>query len=452
MKPTAEKINEHGMTAGIWFIPTGWDPNRPVFDDHQDWFVHKNDGSIYTVHWAGSCLDMTHPEAREFLQEVIAQMTREWGYKYIKIDGLWTGMAVKILYPKPDYRDDNLGDAIFHNPAKTNIEAYRDGLKLVRKAAGRDVYILGCNIAQNMRTLGASIGLVNGMRVGRDINADFKKIIPCAEMGSRLYFMHNRLWHNDPDCLMLREPLTLDQARAWGSWIGISGQLNIVSEWLPDLPDERLDIIKRSMPNHGLCARPIDLFESTLAQVWHLTDSTGQQRKDVIALFNWDDKKSETVRVELENLNLPDERSSTYVGFDYWANKFVSPFSGAIERELRPSSCRIISIRPLGDKPILVSTSRHVSQGIVEVTEESWNSRIKEMRGKSKVVAEDPYELRIYAPFSNASWQIGSANVSQADNQAGVTIESKQDGPEIRVTINSPGNRTVSWKITFKKE
>ncbi|MHC4438043.1 MAG: glycoside hydrolase family 36 protein [Planctomycetota bacterium] len=452
MKPTAGKINEHGMTAGIWFIPTGWDPNRPVFDNHQDWFVHKDDGSIYTVHWAGSCLDMTHPEACEFLHGVIAQMTRDWGYKYIKIDGLWTGMAVKILYPKPDYREDNLGDAVFHNPAKTNIEAYRDGLKLVRKAAGRDVYILGCNIAQNMRTLGASIGLVNGMRIGRDINADFKKIIPCAEMGSRLYFMHNRLWHNDPDCLMLREPLTLDQARAWGSWIGISGQLNIVSEWLPDLPDERLDIIKRSMPNHGLCARPIDLFESTLAQVWHLTDSTGQQRKDVIALFNWDDKKSETVRVELENLNLPDERSSTYVGFDYWANKFVSPFSGAIERELRPSSCRIISIRPLGDKPILVSTSRHVSQGIVDVTQESWNSRIKEMRGKSKVVAEDPYELRIYAPFSNASWQIGSANVSQADNQAGVTIESKQDGPEIRVTINSPGNRTVSWKITFKKE
>lgn len=25
MKPTAEKINEEGMTAGIWFIPTGWD-------------------------------------------------------------------------------------------------------------------------------------------------------------------------------------------------------------------------------------------------------------------------------------------------------------------------------------------------------------------------------------------------------------------------------------------
>jgi len=452
MKPTAEKINQEGMTAGIWFIPTGWDPNRPVFEEHQDWFVHKNDGSIYTVRWAGSCLDMTHPEARDFLNGVIAQMTRDWGYKYIKIDGLWTGMATKILYPKPDYRDDNLGDAVFHDPAKTNIEAYRDGLKLVRKAAGRDVYILGCNIAQNMRTLGASIGLVDGMRVGSDIGARWSGILSGATMGTRLYFMHNRTWHNDPDCLMLREPLTLDQARAWGSWIGISGQLNIASEWLPGLPDERLDIVKRSMPNHGLCGRPIDLFESNLAQVWHLTGGKGRQRKDVIGLFNWDEEKADTVSVKLEKLNLPSSSGGNYVGFDYWADQFVPPFSGALEAELRPACCRIISIRPLGERPVLVSTSRHVTQGIVDVDQEDWNSRKYEMRGKSKVASEDPYELRIYAPAGSGPWNVRSVDVSQADSQAGVIIEAKQAGPEIRVTINSPENRTVTWKVVFNNK
>jgi hypothetical protein len=154
----------------------------------------------------------------------------------------------------------------------------------------------------------------------------------------------------------------------------------------------------------------------------------------------------------LNNLNLPDNGSGTYVGFDYWANQFVPPFSGALEKELRPSSCRVISIRPLGGRPVLVSTSRHISQGIVDIAKESWNSRKKEMQGKSKVVSEDLYELRIYAPNSNASWQILSAELSQADSQAGVTIESEQAGPEIRVTINSPENRTVTWKIIFKHE
>ncbi len=453
MKPTADKIRDAGMTAGIWFIPTGWDPNRPVFNDHQDWFVHKkNDGSIYTVRWAGSCLDMTHPEARKFLYDVISQMTRQWGYKYIKIDGLWTGMAVKILYPKPEYRNDNLGDAVFHNPAKTNIEAYRDGLKLVREASGNDVYILGCNIAQNMRTLGASVGLVDAMRVGSDIGARWSGILSGASMGTRLYFMHNRVWHNDPDCLMLRDPLSLDQARAWGSWIAISGQLNIASEWLPGLPDDKLDVIKRSMPNHGLCGRPIDLFESTLAQVWHLTTATEQQRKDVIGLFNWDNKKTDTVSVVLDKLNLPDGGSGAYVGFDYWADEFVRPFTGSLEAELRPSSCRVISIKKLLKRPVLVSTSRHITQGIVDVAEQSWDRRKNELSGKSRIVGSEPYELRIFAPTEDASWQVGSADISEADRKAGVTILTKQSGPEIRITINSPENHLVSWKVAFKND
>jgi len=154
----------------------------------------------------------------------------------------------------------------------------------------------------------------------------------------------------------------------------------------------------------------------------------------------------------LEKLNLPDGAGGNYVGFDYWADKFVPPFSGTLEAELRPSCCRVISIRPLGDRPVLVGTSRHVTQGIVDVSQQSFNSRKYEMRGKSEVVGEDPYELRIYAPTGAARWQVRSTNVSQADSQAGVTIESEQDGPEIRVTINSPENRPVSWKIVFNNK
>jgi hypothetical protein len=331
-------------------------------------------------------------------------------------------------------------------------EAGLPGLKLVRQAAGNDVYILGCNIAQNMRTLGASVGLVDAMRVGSDIGARWSGILSGATMGTRLYFMHNRLWHNDPDCLMLRDPLTLDQARAWGSWIAISGQLNIASEWLPGLPEDKLDVIKRSMPNHGLCGRPIDLFENTLAQVWHLTAGAGQQRKDIIGLFNWDDKKPDTVRVELDRLNLPDCGSRTYVGFDYWADKFIPPFAGEFEAELRPASCIVISIHSLGERPVLVSTSRHITQGIVDVAEQIWDSGRNELRGKSNIVGSDPYELRIFAPTDAVSRQVSSADVSKADHKAGVTIETKQAGPEIRITINSPENRLVSWKVLFKNE
>jgi len=448
MKPTADKIRAAGMTAGIWFIPFGWDHERPVFEDHQDWFVHRETGEVYDVYWAGDCLDMTHPEAREFLRGVVSRITGEWGYKYIKIDGLWTGLAAKILYPEPTYGDDNLGDAVFHDPCKTNIEAYRDGLKLVRKAAGDDVFILGCNIAQNMRTLGASFGLVDGMRVGRDIGAALEQIKPCAEMGSRLYFFHNRVWYNDPDCLMLRPPLTLDQARAWGSWIAVSGQLNLVSEWLPRLPSERLDVVRRSMPNHGLCGRPVDLFDRNLPQVWHLAAGADETRRDIVGLFNWDEQKSSTLSVDLDRLDLPDSEAGSYVGFDYWANEFVAPFGGTLEAELPPGSCRVIAIQPVLDRPRLVSTSRHITQGVVDVLAEDWSAST--LSGTSLVVADDPYELRIVTPTGGKKWNVRSARVSREDKRAGVTIKVKPAGRNVRATVSSPISRKVSWEILFE--
>jgi hypothetical protein len=449
MEATAGRINAVGLTAGIWLIPFGWDPKREIFSDHQDWFVHNDEGKLYEVKWAGTCLDMTHPEARQFLREVVARITRQWGYKYIKIDGLWTGMAVKILYPQPTYRDDRLGDAVFHDPSKTNVQAYRDGLRLVREAAGDDVYILGCNVAQNMRTLGASVGLVDGMRVGSDIGARWGAVLKGATMGTRLYFLHGRVWHNDPDCLMLREPLTIDQARAWGSWVGISGQLNMVSEWLPGLSGERLEVLKRSIPNHGGCGRPVDLFKSPLAQVWHLSSGSGQTRRDIVGLFNWDEKKADAVEVGFEDLGLPNDWGNRYVGFDYWDDHFIGAFEGgSLLVELRPSSCAVIAIRQVREQPVVVSTSRHVTQGMIDVIEEHWDNGKKELRGKSAVVGGDAYEVRIYDPADGE--RTASAAVSEADRDAGVTVETRQNGGRIRVTVGSPENREVSWTVVFE--
>ncbi|GAG20124.1 unnamed protein product, partial [marine sediment metagenome] len=82
MKPTAEAINHHGLTAGIWITPFGWDHKRPIFADHQDWFVKREDGTVYAVSWGGDCLDMSHPEARRFVHGVVDRIANRWGYKF----------------------------------------------------------------------------------------------------------------------------------------------------------------------------------------------------------------------------------------------------------------------------------------------------------------------------------------------------------------------------------
>lgn len=447
MKPTAERIRAAGMRAGLWYIPFGWDPKRPVFKDHQDWFVGRADGKgLYAVRWAGTCLDMTHPEARKFLAGCVSRISKDWGFKYIKIDGLWTGLAAKLTYPSPVYRDEGFGDAWFHDRNKTNIEAYRSGLALVREAAGKDVYILGCNIAQNMRTLGGSFARVDGMRVGRDISANWGKIIPCMQMGSRLYFLHGRVWHNDPDCLMLRKPLTLAQARAWGSWIALSGQLNLVSEWLVGLPAERLEVVKRSMPNHGLCGRPVDLFENANPRIWTLT-ARKPTRRDVVGLFNWDPKGPADFSVDTAGLDLPRSKTGKYVGFDYWADAFVAPFDKTLKATLPGGSCRIIAVRPVEDRPVLVSTSRHITQGVIDVHAEAWDAASKTLSGTSTLVAGDPYELRIYVP----KLVVATAAATVGGKEA-LTMKVAQKGPQLRVKFTSTTGGKATWKVVFKSD
>jgi hypothetical protein len=446
MQATAEAITRQGLMAGLWITPFGWDHKRPVLADHLDWFVRRADGSVYEVTWGGDSLDMSNPEARKFLHDVVDRIANQWGCKFFKLDALWAGLAVKILYPDPHYRPDDFGDAVFHDPKMSNVEAYRAGLKTVREAAGPEAYLLGCTAAQNMRTLQASIGLVDGMRVGVDSGRKWTGILENVKTATSVYFLHGRVWHNDPDVLYLDDNFSLDQIRAWASWLAVSGQLYMVSNWLPDVAAERLEVVRRTIPNHNRHARPLDLLQNSPAQVWHLCDRPSNRH--ILALFNWDGAEK-SVAVDLAKL-VPDGSSNDkYVGFDFWEGEVVDPLSGILGAKLRPTSCHVIALRPVVDHPQVVSTSRHVTQGVLDLSGEEWDAGEGLLSGVSRVVAGDPYELRISVP--DAATKASVIGISPDDKAAGVTTSGKQEGTWVRVVLNSPKNREVSWQITFTK-
>ena len=356
---------------------------------------------------------------------------------------------------------------MFHDRSKTNEEVYRDGLKLVREAAGKDVFLLGCNIAQNMRTLGGSIGLVDAMRVGPDIKADWSAVVRCARPATYLYFLNGRVWHNDPDCVMLRDPLTLDNARAWATFVALSGQLNLVSEWLPDLPAEKLDVYKRTIPNHrNLSARPVDLFEHEMPRVWQLTSGQGEERRDVVALFNWNAPPSTrpttapapeepttarsdastmlqpspaTVRLDLKALGLAE---GNYVGFDYWDKQFIPNLRDGMEFRLPAGSCKVIAIVRKLSRPQVVSNSRHVAQENLDQTYVRWQNDAHELKARSRVVQGDPLELRIDA----GGWRLSDFDVAGDALAAG---KPTQEGDAVRVTITSKATREIEWTMRF---
>ena len=448
MKETADNIKRLGLTPGIWFMPFAGTYNDPWFAEHPDWFVKRADGKPYDVAWGGTSLDTTNPAVRDYVRDVVDRIAKQWGYTYFKLDGLYTGMAVNPRYVNAGYKNDDFGDAVFYNPEKTNVEIYRDNLKLVRDAAGGPVFLLGCNVAQNMRTLGASFGLLDAMRIGPDNSGSWDRWSTRSPVaGSHMYFLNGRIWYNDPDPNYERSSIPLEDARTIASWSAISGQLNSNSDWIPDLPPERLELLKRTMQAHGKTARPVDLFEHDPPRIWTVTDEHG---RNVIALFNWSDA-DQKIDIDLPRCGLAGKNTSAV--FDFWKNEFLSSVTSTLSTTLPKHGCQILAVREIAaDRPVALSTSEHVTQGMIDVLAEKWETAGKDhggtLSGRSKVIGGDAYELRIALPASQ-KWKVARAEVSPDDAAAGAAIKFAESDLGARATITTPADREVNWKVVF---
>ncbi len=427
MKPTTSTLNASGLTSGLWFMPFSGNYNDPYYADKQSWFVksaitypapgEKNTrhyssvnqiaGDPYETFWGGTSLDFTNPVVRAYVQKEVGQIAKDWGYKYFKIDGTWTAMACEQLYVNDEYAPDDLGEQVFVDPTLTNIQVYRDAWKLVRDSAGDDVFIMSCNLSQNMRTLGSSYGLVDAMRIGPDNGSSWRGICAGPIRGTARYFLNGRIWWNDPDPVYVRDSIPLTRAQLSTSWCSLAGQLYAFSDWLPELSEERIDVLRRTMQNHRrLNVRPVDLFNSELANVWILTENekTSENgtvvspRRDVVGLFNWNEKDVTEINYPLEFVGL--DPSKRYVAYDFWNKVFLPVIEGRLKVELPPGECKILSLRAIEPHPLLVSTNRHISSPIFEVSDESWSEKTQTLTGTSTVVLNDPYELDIFVPES----------------------------------------------------
>jgi hypothetical protein len=217
------------------------------------------------------------------------------------------------------------------------------------------------------------------------------------------------------------------------------------SEQYPGLPPERLDLLKRCLPSHDLPARPVDLFETNQPRIWLVSND----RLSVIGLFNWGDREPAGIAYDMKKLGL--DAGKRYVAFDFWADGFAAPFEGELKQTLPPGTCRVLAVREEADRPQLLSTSRHITQGLIDVLEEEWDAATRTLSGRSLVVGGDAYEMRIAAFAPGAVWRVSSARVSPEDSANGVTIDSRGGNGMVRATVKSPASRTVAWSLVFEK-
>ena len=433
MKVAADAISAAGLRPGLWFMPFSGTDGGAWWADKRDLFVRGPDGRApYRISWAGHPLDMSNPKAVAYVKDVVRRLTREWGFRYLKPDGIYTALAQQMT-GGGDVVADDYGRQTFADPTFTGVEAYRAGVAAMREAAGKDVFILACGVGGGvLRVTGANYGLTDAARVGPDNGPWERRYMLGVKPTTLRYFYNGRVWYNDPDPVYLRATRPVGQARLFASWTAVAGMLWNFSDWIGDLPEDRLEILRRTLaPNTCRNVRPLDLFESDLPRAWHL-------EKDGYHIFdfcNWESREKGAFRYDAAYAGLDPKKA--YVGFDFWNKAFVGPFVGELAAEVPPVDVKVWAVREVAERPVLVSTSRHVTSPVFEVTDEAWSGRT--LSGVSSVVPGDAYELRVWAP---------KGFVCTSATAGDLKGEIRQEGSCLRVTF-APSSDRLAWRLAF---
>ena len=427
MNNLARYIKSLGLKAGIWLAPHG-QSNHTLVKNYPGVFLLKPDGTTAANTWEGTfLLDPSTTESHQYLKNLFTTLSR-WGYDYFKIDG--QPIVVR------EYRNKK---SFMKNPASDSDELYRDTLESIRAAIGPDRYLLGCWVVPL-----EGIGLMNGSRIGADVlpNWDGFKFALRATM--QYYFLHNIAWYADPDVFIVRSPLPLEQARAWATLQGLTGQAALTSDRLMDLSAERVELLRRVYP--AVDIRPLDLFSADRnKRIWDLKVNHLNRQYDVVGVFNFDDTKTVPTYVSWKDLGLA---AGTRVHvYDFWNKEYLGAWEAGISVEVMPASTRLLTLVPASDQVQLISTSRHITQGWVDLMSQKFNAATKTYNGSSKVIRSDPYELRFAFPREQ-HLAIKRAIGWSKGGRVGAKITNHQGWSTVEFSPAQTG--VLNWEVTFE--
>jgi alpha-galactosidase len=433
MKHTADEIRKLGLRPGLWIAPYAISEKAPIAREHPEWLGHRADGSLQRIEPAHAgqaqlILDITHPQAREWLSDLVKTITQEWGYDFIKTDFVeWTLLAQER----------------FHDPTIAKAQAYRLGDATMREAMGRQRHFLDCGPGNEV------VGLIDSMRIGLDRPDDLPNFklfqqyagTPNATIPSvaKRYYFGGRTWHNDPDHLRVAKQ-SIPQARAAATIVALSGGTTISGDKLYELDRERLDILRKVLPSYGRPARPLDLFDNPQAELFALPIEREFENWTVLAHFNVGESPT-TRRFEFARAGL--QKGTTYLVYDFWAQKLLGEFQNAFETTIEPTSVSLVAIREKTGMPQVIGTDRHVMQGAIELSDVAWDVRTNTLRGVALGAAPMSYQIAIYVPDGFRFDQAESAN---AENLADI----RYDAPVLRGRVRFDGSsRRVAWSVRF---
>jgi hypothetical protein len=284
------RIGRLGLKVGIWTAPFEVAERAWIYEHHKDWLVHNAHGDPISIGTAEEVagehlfvLDVTHPDAQEYLRQTYRTLVREWGARYIKLD----------------FMDNTAIEGYYHRPNTTALEAQRIGLEIIRKTVGEDVLL-----DKDGSPMLNPVGLVDEGRISQDTGHAFLRSKEAEPGIAARYYMHRNFFIDDPDAFTvsrqlleertIQAPLTLNEAQVSIVLSAISGGMYEIGDDLPTLGSdpERVALVTNpdllAMAKLGRAALPLDLLtyadKDEQPSIFLLRQD---QRQSLLAVFNW---------------------------------------------------------------------------------------------------------------------------------------------------------------------
>jgi len=444
----SQVISKDGLKPALWLNVHFGD--EAFVKQHLDWFIQDKDGKAHKGPWIDYGLDGSNALALDTVVRPTYRKLSSMGWKYFKVDAL-RHLLYDSSYPSRDYFDKK----------KIKLEdAYRSYLNAIRNEIGNDKYMLAC-----WGVLPEAIGIANGCRLGGDGFG--------PSTLQQYTSWNNVVWRNDPDHCDIKpndhkSGKTLDgEERIRPVLVSMAGAQLLLSD-KPEVyeNDANLEGVKRSSPilftlpgqlndydptktdnlkkglrntKGGADSGPIDADQRGEVCPWWMLDiAQPYESWTVLTHMNWHDKPMNQEDVKFADLGLEDTQYSV---FEFWSKKYLGDYKGQFTaKSVDPKDVSVYSIRKTLNHPQILSTSRHISQGAVDLFNVNWNEKGLKLCGTSHVIRKDKYSLYLRVP---EGYDIKSAVVS------GYRPDIRVDDRLTEVSIMPDKTGDTTWQIEF---
>jgi len=386
-----DRLAEMGFELGLWAAPSVVSEFAPLVAEHPEALMLDAEGKPRVIHkrWTWPPHGVTYqidpwtPAGEAFLRE-FADLMHRYGISYLKADfiGSWGG-------------------------ART----LRHGMGILREALGPEIILRPCSTALN-----TNLGICNEIGIARDIGnagANWQHMrVESLELASK-WFMHRRLWLNNPDSLIVGDAHeSLGEALGRVTMHALTGGVMFLADRMPELeaqPD-RLALVPLILPSADVPARPIDLFRIGVdgrdyPRLWHLHADAGWGAWEVLGILNWAaEPLTETIRLADLGLSAGEE----YLVWDFWRGELAGVVSADFEVAVPAGTARCLRIMTAPDAPAVLSTDMHVTQGLVDLRDVRWDADTLTLSGTAVRAPGETGAVAIYLPpgFGVAGGQV----------------------------------------------